>query len=43
MAAWSHKISLPVLKKIFHLFISLAHEIVFNTRREMFKSQHGLV
>ena len=35
MAARRYKISLLVLKKIFHSFASLTHEIFFNTRREI--------
>ena len=35
MVAWRYEISLLVLKKIFHLFAVLTHEIFFNTRREI--------
>ena len=35
MVAWRYEISLLVLKKIFHPFAALTHEIFFNTRREI--------
>ena len=35
MVAWRYEISLLVLKRIFHSFATLTHEIFFNTRREI--------
>ena len=35
MAAWRYEISLLALKKIFHSFAALTHEIFFNTRRDI--------
>ena len=35
MTTWRYKISLVVLKKIFHSFAVLTREIFFNTRREI--------
>ena len=37
MVAWRYKISLRVLKKIFHSFAALTHEIFFSTPEEKFR------